>query len=51
MLYYQVKNMKVMKLYTSENNKYLFLKKKTTTKNTFLFTFLNTCILCREDGL
>lgn len=50
MLYYQVKNMKVMKLYTSENNKYLFFKKK-TTKNTFLFTFLNTCILCREDGL
>lgn len=50
MLYYQVKNMKVMKLYTSENNKYLFFKKK-KTKNTFLFTFLNTCILCREDVL
>lgn len=51
MLYYQVKNMKVMKLYTSENNKYLFFLKKKKTKNTFLFTFLNTCILCREDGL
>lgn len=50
MLYYQVKNMKVMKLYTSENNKYLFVFLK-KTKNTFLFTFLNTCILCREDGL
>lgn len=51
MLYYQVKNMKVMKLYTSENNKYLFFFFLKKTKNTFLFTFLNTCILCREDGL
>lgn len=51
MLYYQVKNMKVMKLYTSENNKYLFFIFFFKTKNTFLFTFLNTCILCREDGL
>lgn len=39
MLYYQVKNMKVMKLYTSENNKYLFLKKKKKLRIPFCLLF------------
>lgn len=40
MLYYQVKNMKVMKLYTSENNKYLgFFKKKKKLRIPFCLLF------------